>query len=139
MVLRSRERCKIGPVDRKRGLKKSRAEYAPTKDDVKDNNNKNDDNNKAMEDTDLYSKAPRRTAQYLMWENGGPIVWASDYREQYNLKDAEWSFDVVPQIMDGMNVSDYVDLDIKLKLRELEEEEAQQLADMEAADMGGGG
>ena len=41
---------------------------------------------------------------------------------------------MVPQIMDGMNVSDYVDPDIKLKLRELEEEEAQQLSDMEVAD-----
>ena len=41
--------------------------------------------------------------------------------------------------MDGMNVSDYVDPYIDLKLRELEEEEAQQLAKMEAADMGGGG
>jgi len=39
--------------------------------------------------------------------------------------------------MDGMNVSDYVDPDIELKLREWEEEEAQQLAEMEAADMGG--
>ena len=120
-VLKARERGKIGLVKEKRGLKKSRAEYAPTKDDVKDNNNNNDDNNKAMEDTDLYSKAPRRTAQYLMWENGGPIVWASDYREQYNLKDAEWSFDVVPQIMDGMNVYDYVDPDIDMKLSELGE------------------
>ena len=30
--------------------------------------------------------------------------------------------------MDGMNVSDYVDPDIELKLRELKEKEAQQLA-----------
>ena len=40
--------------------------------------------------------------------------------------------------MDKMNVSDYVDPDIKLKLRELDEKEAQLLAEMEAADMGGG-
>ena len=39
--------------------------------------------------------------------------------------------------MDGMNVSDYVDPDIELKLRELEEEEAHQLAETEAVNMGG--
>ena len=37
--------------------------------------------------------------------------------------------------MDGMNVSDYVDSDIELKLREFEEEENQQLAKMEVANM----
>ena len=93
-----------------------------------------------MDDADPDSKFPRRTAWDLMWENGGPIVWDLDYREKCDLKDAEWCFDAVPQIMDGMNVSNYVDPDIELKLRELEEEEeAQQLSDMEVADMGGGG
>ena len=57
----------------------------------------------------MDSKAPRRTAWDLMWDNGGPGVWAPNYREQYDLKDAEWSFDVVPHIMDGMNVSNYKD------------------------------
>ena len=28
-----------------------------------------------------------------------------DYRENYNLKDAEWSFGAGPQIMDKMNLS----------------------------------
>ena len=41
--------------------------------------------------------------------------------------------------MDGMNVSDYVDPDIELKLRELEEEESHNLAELEAADLGEGG
>ena len=40
--------------------------------------------------------------------------------------------------MYGMNVSDYVDSDIKQKLRELDEEEAQKLAEIEAVDMEGG-
>ena len=39
--------------------------------------------------------------------------------------------------MDKMNLSDYVDSDINLKLIELEEEKSQQLAEMEAANMGG--
>ena len=29
----------------------------------------------------------------------------------------EWCFDVVPQIMDGMNVFDYVDSEIDMRLR----------------------
>ena len=123
-VLRARECGEIGPVDKKRGPKKSRAGYAPTKEKIKDDNNNDDDNNKAMDDADMESKAPRRTAWDMMWDNGGPGVWDPDYREQYDLKDAEWRFDAVPRIMDGMNVSDYVDSDIKMKLRELEEEEA---------------
>ena len=44
---------------------------------------------------------------------------------------------MVPQIMDGMNVCSYIDLDIYLKLRELEEEEAHQISEMEADNMGG--
>ena len=138
-VLRARERVKIGPVDKKRGPKKSRAGYAPTKEKIKDDNNNYDNNNKAMGDADLDSKAPHRKAWDLMWENEGPRVWNPDYREQYDLKDAEWRFDAVPQIMEEMNVSDYVYVDIDMKLRELEEEEAHQLSDTEAVDMGGGG
>ena len=34
------------------------------------------------------------------------------------MKDVEWRFDAVTQIMDIMNISDYVDSDIELKLRE---------------------
>ena len=43
------------------------------------------------------------------------------------------------KIMDGMKVSNYLDPDIGLKLRELEEEEAQKLAETDAVNMGGGG
>ena len=71
-----------------------------------------------MDDVDLDSKDPRRTAWYLMWKNEGPGVWAPYYREQYDMKDVEWRFDAVTQIMDIMNISDYVDSDIELKLRE---------------------
>ena len=87
-VLRARECGNIVPFDKKRGPKKSRSGYATTKDKLKDDNNSDDDNYKAMDDADLESKAPHRTAWDLMWDNGGPIVWAPDYREQYDLKDA---------------------------------------------------
>ena len=116
-LLRARELGEIRPLENKRGPKKLRARYAPTKDKIKDDNNNDDDNNEAMDNADMDSKAPCRTAWDIMWENGGLGLWSLDYREQYNLKDAEWCFDAVPQIMDGMNVFDYVDSDIELKLR----------------------
>ena len=58
LVLRACERGDIGPVDKQRGPKKSRAGYAPTKEKIKDNNNNDDDNNGATEDADLDSKTP---------------------------------------------------------------------------------
>ena len=126
-------------MDKKRDPKKSSDGYAPTKDKIKDDDKNYDDNNEAMDDADPDSKASCRMAWDRMWDNGGPGVWAPNYREQYDLKNAEWSFNAVPKIMDRMNVSVYVDLEIELKLGKLEEEEAQQLADIEAVDMGGGG
>ena len=60
-----------------------------------------------------------------MWANGGPGVYACDYRKYYLLEDDEWKFDPIPTMMDGKNVLDYFDADIEEKLRQLEEEEAQ--------------
>ena len=80
-VLISRERGKIRPLDKKRGPKKSRARYAPTKDKLKNDNNNDDNNNEAMDDADPESKDPCRTEWDLMWENREPRVWAPDYRE----------------------------------------------------------
>ena len=81
-VLKVCERGEIGPVESKRSPKKLRAGYAPNKDDVKDNNNSDDNDNEDMDDTYPDSKDPRRKVWDLMWENGGPGVWAPDYREQ---------------------------------------------------------
>jgi len=46
-----------------------------------------------------------------------------DPRKRYLLKDEKWKFDAIPEIYNGMNVADYVDPDIELKLQELELEE----------------
>ena len=78
----------------------------------------------------------KKTARDLMWENGGPGVWAPDYRAQYDLKDDEWRFDAIPEIIDGKNISDYIDPDIEAKLLALEHEEDQLIAELEAAAMG---
>jgi nucleolar GTP-binding protein len=106
---------------------RSRIGYAPRKGDEADNNN---------DDEDMRDTFTKKTARELMWENGGPGVWAPDYREQYDLKDPEWRFDAIPQILDGKNIADYIDPDIDAKLEALEREEEQLLAEIEAAAMG---
>ncbi len=108
--------------------KKSRVGYAPTKEDQQNGDDDDDD--------DEMTEDKKKTARELMWENGGPGVWAPDYREQYDLKDPEWRFDDIPQILDGKNIADYIDPDIDAKLAMLEREEEQLVAEAEAAAMG---
>jgi len=115
---------RIGSADHK--PKRSRVGYAVTVDDID-----NPDQDTAME-----GNGNAKTARDLMWENGGPGVWAPDYREQYDLKDEEWRFDAIPEIMDGKNIADYVDPDIEKKLAELEVEEEQLLVELAAQRMG---
>jgi len=105
--------------------RKSRVGYAPTKEDQQDD-----------DDEEMVSGDNKKTARELMWENGGPGVWAPDYREVYDLKDPEWRFDDIPQILDGKNIADYIDPDIDAKLAMLEKEEEQLAAEAEAAAMG---
>ena len=108
----------------------SRIGYAPTKKDQQNNHDNNNDDD-VMEDSTKLKK----TARELMWENGGPGVWAPDYREQYDLKDPEWRFDAIPELLDGKNVMDYVDPDIDAKLEALEREEEQLIAEAQASAM----
>jgi nucleolar GTP-binding protein len=59
------------------------------------------------------------------WENelGGPGVYFPKLSKHYILDDDSWKEDIVPEIMDGMNILDYVDPDIEQRLVELEMEE----------------
>lgn len=41
------------------------------------------------------------------------------------MESADWKYDVMPEIMDGHNVLDFVDADIDARLAELEREEAE--------------
>lgn len=110
------------------GLKKpekSRTGYAPTKMDSYNN-----------DDIEMATDMIRKTARDRMWENGGPGVWAPDYREIYDLKDDSWKFDTIPEIIDGKNIADFVDPDILAKLEQLEREEDQIVAELQAAKMG---
>lgn len=122
-------------ADGKEKKTKSRVGYAPT---VNDSEDEADETPPESEDEAMDASgaaARKKTARELMWENGGPGVWAPDYREQYDLEDPEWRFDAIPQILDGKNIADYVDPDIDAKLQLLEEEEEQLAKEYEAADM----
>lgn len=80
--------------------------------------------------------ANKKTARDLMWENGGPGIWAPDYREQYDFKNYEWKFDEVSQIVDGKNIAGSYDPDSEAKLAALEEEEQQVMDELEAGAFG---
>jgi len=58
-----------------------------------------------------------------MEELGGAGVYSVDMWKRAQLEDSSWKYDVVPEIMDGKNIYDFVDPDIDRKLAQLEREE----------------
>lgn len=71
------------------------------------------------EDTDRS----RILERHLQEENGGAGVYSMDWRKLYQLRQKQWAYDVIPEIVDGKNIADYVDPDILSKLQRLETEE----------------
>ena len=55
--------------------------------------------------------------------HGGAGAYSTDLRREWLLGNEEWRHDAIPEIMDGMNVADWIDADIEKKLAELEAEE----------------
>lgn len=68
-------------------------------------------------------KAQLVTEKELQERHGGAGVYSADLRKGYLLEDDEWKYDVMPEILDGHNVADFVDADVEAKLAELEREE----------------
>lgn len=64
-----------------------------------------------------------KTERERMDELGGAGVYSVDLWRRSILEDNSWKYDVLPEIMDGKNVADFVDPDIDKKLAELEREE----------------
>lgn len=56
-------------------------------------------------------------------EEGGPGVYNINMKKNYMLKDEDWKNDIMPEIMDGKNIADFVDPDILERLEALEREE----------------
>jgi len=55
------------------------------------------------------------------WMRGLGLI--REWKKKYLLKDEEWKFDIIPEIKDGHNISDFVDPEIMEKLEQLEREE----------------
>lgn len=56
-------------------------------------------------------------------EEGGAGVYNINLKKNYLLADPEWKSDIMPEIMDGKNIADFIDPDILEKLDALEREE----------------
>jgi nucleolar GTP-binding protein len=78
---------------------------------------------------DLDPIAPKRMLQRdLQEEYGGAGVYSFPLQRQWSLGRPEWADDMIPEIMDGKNIADFVDPDIEAKLDELEREEEERAA-----------
>ncbi|KAI9884348.1 MAG: orotate phosphoribosyltransferase [Watsoniomyces obsoletus] len=71
----------------------------------------------------------RRLERDLEEEGGGAGVYNIDLKKNYLLEDDSWKHDRIPEVLNGMNVYDFVDPDIEAKLAALEEEEERLEAD----------
>eukprot|EP00697_Spironema_sp_BW2_P017350 gnl/Spiro4/9010_TR4753_c0_g1_i1.p1 gnl/Spiro4/9010_TR4753_c0_g1~~gnl/Spiro4/9010_TR4753_c0_g1_i1.p1 ORF type:complete len:657 (+),score=218.65 gnl/Spiro4/9010_TR4753_c0_g1_i1:77-2047(+) len=74
---------------------------------------------------------PRVLERDLERALGGPGVYSADMRKYWDLANPDWRHDVIPEIMDGHNIADFIDPDILERLEELEreEEERERLAE----------
>lgn len=68
-------------------------------------------------------QAERMLARDIEEANGGAGVFNVDLKKPYMLKDQEWRYDIIPELMDGKNVADFIDPEIEEKLARLEAEE----------------
>eukprot|EP00250_Pteridium_aquilinum_P003663 c13972_g1_i1 orf=232-2247(+) len=65
----------------------------------------------------------RKLEKDLENENGGAGVYSANLRKMYILADEDWKEDIIPEIMDGHNVADFIDRDILQRLEEIDHEE----------------
>lgn len=78
--------------------------------------------------TTCQKELQRLQRDYEAYERG-EIPWQEYMKghDKYLLENDEWKYDIVPEIVDGMNIADYVDPEIDKKLDELEKEEQELL------------
>merc|ERR1712130_925224 len=79
-------------------------------------------------------KAKRKTQKDYQDEGEGAGVYGADHRLEWLAVREEWRHDVVPEILDGKNIVDFIDPEIEKRLEELEAEETilQRKAEAEA-------
>ncbi|KAJ3687577.1 hypothetical protein LUZ61_017241 [Rhynchospora tenuis] len=79
-------------------------------------------------------KEKRKLEKDLENENGGAGVYSASLKKHYLLANDEWKEDIIPEIIDGHNVADFMDPDILERLEELEREEGLRIAGEEGDD-----
>jgi nucleolar GTP-binding protein len=79
-------------------------------------------------------KEKKKLERDLEQENGGAGVYSANLRRHYILADDEWKEDILPEILDGHNVADFLDTDILERCEELEREEGLRLEEEAAQD-----
>lgn len=72
---------------------------------------------------DLSDPDRRVLARDVEAENGGAGVFNINLKDSYLLDEEEWKNDVMPEVLNGRNVYDFLDEDIISKLKALEDEE----------------
>lgn len=65
----------------------------------------------------------KMSAKEVERNNGGAGVYLVDLKKEYLLERSEWRYDVIPEIMDGHNIADFIDPEIEERLARLEAEE----------------
>lgn len=65
----------------------------------------------------------RKLERDIQEEHGGAGVYSMDWRKLYKLRQKEFAYDIIPEIVDGKNIADFVDPDIEAKVAALEREE----------------
>jgi len=70
-----------------------------------------------------------------IWARGEvPGMNSKLWRERWQLANPEWKFDVIPEIIDGQTIFDFVDPDIEKMLEDLEQEENERIKEQEEED-----
>ncbi|XP_062233398.1 nucleolar GTP-binding protein 1-like [Phragmites australis] len=80
------------------------------------------------------AKEKKKLEKDLEMENGGAGVYSASLKKHYMLANAEWKDDILPEILDGHNVADFLDPDILERCEELEREEGLRLEEQAAQD-----
>ncbi|KAJ7140965.1 GTP binding protein 4 [Mycena epipterygia] len=65
----------------------------------------------------------RQLARDVELVEGGAGVYNINLKQNYMLANDDWKMDIMPEIMDGKNIADFIDPDIAEKLEALEREE----------------
>ena len=75
----------------------------------------------------MFTTSTSRVNRPPSFDIASPLIVS--ITENYMLADPEWKMDIIPEIMDGKNIADFIDPDILEKLDALEREEEKLQAD----------